>query len=74
MKNQMLIDGVAESLYLPVVDYFKGDVGKATLWFNTSNPLLGGVSPLEMINIGREIRLQKFIDRAMEQSMEDKET
>ena len=37
---------------------------KVQLWFQTKNPLLGNVSPDEMILAGRLDRLKKFISEA----------
>lgn len=34
---------------------------KTHVWFNTENPLLGGVSPIGMLAIGRGEKLEKFI-------------
>jgi len=39
---------------------------KVNLWFNTKNPLLGDVSPVEMIMAGRTERLERFITEAEE--------
>lgn len=54
-----------------VAGIFDGDVGKAALWFKTKNPLLGDVSPRDMVRLGRYERLRKFVvsaiaDRAAE--------
>lgn len=56
---------IPESIIGPVKDYFDGDLEKVSLWINAENPQLGGVSPCEMLLMGREDRLQKFIDEAM---------
>jgi hypothetical protein len=37
---------------------------KVDLWFRTSNPLLGNVSPNQMIALDREDRLRDFIYEA----------
>ena len=42
---------------------------KTSHWFATRNPLLGGVSPNEMLNAGRYGRLLRFIDDAEERAM-----
>jgi hypothetical protein len=34
------------------------------LWFKTRNPLLGDISPRDMIRLGRFERLRKFIINA----------
>jgi hypothetical protein len=44
---------------------FNGDVDKTAAWFRTQNPLLGDVSPRDMIRLGRYERLRKFIINAM---------
>lgn len=48
-----------------VADAFAGDANKTALWFKTSNPLLGDVSPRDMIRLGRYDKLRKFIISAM---------
>lgn len=44
-----------------VVEYFEGDLDRAYLWFETPNPQLGNVSPNDMIKLGRDEKLLKFI-------------
>lgn len=41
------------------------DKEKTLLWFNMPNPMLGGVSPLQLILIGKHKKLMKFIQRSM---------
>ena len=48
-----------------VLTYFKNDRFRAELWMTTLNPLLGGMTPKQMIDMGRSEKLQEFIDRAM---------
>lgn len=53
-----------------VAEVFDGDAEKTALWFRTKNPLLGDVSPRDMIRLRRLDRLRRFIvgaiaDRAM---------
>jgi hypothetical protein len=40
---------------------FFGSRNKASLWFRTPNPLLGGLRPSEMIKMGREKKLINFM-------------
>ena len=47
-----------------VAEYFGGDVRKTALWFKTINPMLGNISPRDMIRLGRYKKLQKFINSA----------
>jgi hypothetical protein len=49
-----------------VAEAFGGDIEKTAKWFRASNPMLGDMSPLEMIRLGRLDRLRKFIDDARE--------
>lgn len=48
-----------------VAALFAGDVNKTTAWFRARNPLLGDISPRDMIRLGRYERLRKFIINAM---------
>ena len=48
-----------------VAKAFDGDVDKTTAWFRARNPMLGDVSPRDMIRLGRYERLRKFIINAM---------
>jgi hypothetical protein len=48
-----------------VAKVFGGDVDKTVTWFKTRNPLLGDISPRDMIRLGRFERLRKFILLAM---------
>jgi predicted nucleotidyltransferase len=44
-----------------VARVFGGDADKTVAWFQTRNPLLGDISPKDMIRLGRFERLRKFI-------------
>jgi len=48
-----------------VAQAFDGDAEKTAVWFRARNPLLGDVSPRDMIRLGRYERLRKFIINAM---------
>ena len=48
-----------------VAEHFKGDSTKTALWFTTPNPLLGNISPRDMIRFGRYKKLFKFIFNAL---------
>jgi hypothetical protein len=45
--------------------YFNGDTAKTWAWFKTPLPALDNLSPLEMIKIGRTVKLLKFIDNKL---------
>ncbi len=44
-----------------VANQFDGDLDKTHWWFTTENPLLGGVSPRQMIKAGNYDRLKKIV-------------
>jgi hypothetical protein len=44
-----------------VAEYFEGDMEKTALWFKTSNPVLGDISPWDMIRFGRCQKLLHFV-------------
>ena len=46
--------------------FFEGDLNKTAIWFKTPNPLLGDVSPRDMIRYGRYEKLRKFILNAID--------
>ena len=47
-----------------VASNFDGNVDRTVAWFKAKNPLLGDVSPRDMIRLGRYERLRKFIVNA----------
>lgn len=49
-----------------VAEYFDGDVQKVGLWFELQNPMLGNISPRNMIRGGRYKRLLNFVLDARE--------
>lgn len=51
-----------------VAEHFNGDLKKTALWFRTPNPLLGNLSPRDMIRFGRFKKLLKFIQNAVEEN------
>lgn len=52
-----------------VAERFEGDSAKAALWFRTRNPMLGDISPRDMIRLGRYDKLRKFIVNAVASNM-----
>jgi hypothetical protein len=51
-----------------VFQFFNDDV-KTKLWFQTPNPMLGNVSPRDMIRLGRYNNLLRFVTQAMEEGV-----
>jgi len=56
-----------------VAEFFDGDPEKTSLWFSTPNPMLGDVSPRDMLRFGRYKKLLKFILNARKESGSGKE-
>jgi len=50
-----------------VAGFFK-DEQKTFLWFSMPNPLLGGMSPRDMIRVGRFKKLLNFIQTALDEN------
>lgn len=48
-----------------VAGFFKGDGEKTYQWFVTLNPLLGNITPRDMIRFGRYKKLSKFVMNAL---------
>ena len=51
-----------------VAQHFAGNPQKTALWFKTRNPLLGDISPRDMIRFGRCERLRRFVTEALEEN------
>ncbi|MFH1829574.1 MAG: hypothetical protein ABH871_02190 [Pseudomonadota bacterium] len=47
--------------------YF-GDINKTMLWFQTPNPLLGNITPAQMIKVGQFNKLLSFIQVALSEN------
>ena len=67
---QILKDRLREwaNLFNLVAQFFKGDAVKTALWFKTVNPMLGDISPRDMIRFGRSQKLLKFILNAISEN------
>lgn len=51
-----------------VAEFFEGDIPKTAQWFIIPNPLLGNLSPRDMIRLGRYKKLLKFIQTAVSEN------
>lgn len=47
-----------------VAEFFEGDALKTSLWFRTRNPMLGALSPRDMIRYGRMDKLLQVVQEA----------
>jgi hypothetical protein len=61
--RNLLID-IAATCEL-VAQFFDGNVAKTTVWFATTNPMLGDIAPQHMIRCGRHARLRRFVMEAL---------
>lgn len=52
-------------IYGKVMAFFQGDQAKTEAWFKTANPLLGGASPVDMIKLGRLVKLVRFVETSL---------
>lgn len=51
-----------------VAQFFEGNAIKTELWFRTGNPLMGDVSPRDMIRSGAHQRLRRFVLNALNEA------
>jgi len=64
-----LVERITEwAVALNMVAQFFKDEQKTVLWFKTPNPLLGDVTPRDMIRVGRFKKLYKFIYYALSEN------
>jgi hypothetical protein len=61
---RLRMEEIASTINL-VARQFAGDRDKTFAWFTARNPLLGDISPRDMIRLGRFDRLRRFIVQAM---------
>jgi len=54
------------NICLLVAEQFRGDKLKTALWFKSPNPMLGNLSPRDMIRLGKYKKLMLFILDAIE--------
>ncbi len=52
-----------------VAEFFDGDPLKTALWFKTPNPMLGNLSPRDLIRYGRYKKLLNFVQSALEENV-----
>lgn len=57
-------DENAKLCWTIVSDFFAEQNGKDLIWFWTNNPLLGNISPIEMLMLGRSDKLLKFLENS----------
>lgn len=57
-----------EEIFRLITGFFEGDIDKAHLWMKLPNPLLGNVSPTNMIAWGRVEKLKNFVVTSLEEN------
>ena len=56
---------------LKAANMFFNDLDKSAVWMECENPLLGGISPKAMINLGRYVKLMDFIYTQLREDKRD---
>lgn len=51
-----------------VREFFGGDAVKTAEWFTSPNPLLGMITPQQLIDLGRGEKLLKFVKDQLEEN------
>lgn len=54
---------------LKAVDMFFNDIQRSKFWLICINPLLGNVSPVSMLKVGRFDKLMNFIYTSLDENM-----
>jgi hypothetical protein len=57
-----------------VAQFFDGNAEKTTLWFTTKNPMLGDMTPRDMIRFGRYDKLRRFVIGAIVDDQSDQKS
>lgn len=66
MTREQVNDPAILEIFGRIAIFFKWQPEKIPLWFCSSNPLLGGVKPIEMIHKHRQEKLLKFIKNQLD--------
>jgi hypothetical protein len=48
-----------------LLEFFHGDKGKVSTWWQTNNPLLGNIAPATMVRLGRGKKVLEFIQNQL---------
>lgn len=68
-KRKLTRQETIRIIYAMLDVHFQGNFKKTDTWTRTPNPLLGYLSPSEMIEAGREKKLLKFVKNAVEENV-----
>lgn len=72
MANARQAKGV--KVYAAIMEFFEGNEAKVDLWYSSPNPMLGGISPDDMIRLDRFDKLARFVEDALEANQPPEET
>jgi len=61
-------DSYLRDMFFNDVNEFFKDKDKTKLWFETANPLLGEISPNQMMDLGRFQKLGQFIENSLNEN------
>lgn len=67
-ENEKKDADIFEDKVFDLVDEFFADAGTAERWMKLSNPLLGGLSPNEMIDRGQGEKLFNYVKTQLEEN------
>lgn len=67
-KEHTLRDYVGHIMYDSVLEFFGSDEVKTNKWWRTNNTLLGNNTPINMIVIGRQDKLNEFISKSLDEN------
>lgn len=56
------------AIAINLVGGYFNDLDKTMLWFQAPNPIFGGISPREMIRVGRFKKVLRFIQTALDEN------
>lgn len=56
------------AIAINLVGSYFNDLNKTKLWFQAPNPVFGGISPREMIRLGRFKKVLRFIQTALDEN------
>ena len=68
MKKKPAKKATADDVILDLLRFFKNDVSKVASWLASENPMLGGITPIDMIVQGRTAKLAKFVRHQLEEN------
>jgi len=66
MKPKAQEEVMSEAIIERVAVHMGWEKWKATLWYQTPNPMFGGTAPCKLVSMGRAHKVIKFIEYAEE--------